>query len=377
MINQPNHQPANEQHQPESTHSPQKEIILVTGSSGLIGSSLIRRLASEYTMIGFDHAGPPYPPEEAVCINNDITSRASIDESLAQVREQFGNRIASVVHLAAYYDFSGEPSPLYEKLTVQGTKHLLEALQSFEVEQFIFSSSMLIYKPTTPGHPLDETAPLAPAWDYPKSKVRTETVIHEQRGSIPAVILRIAGVYNETGHSVPVVHQIQRIYERTLTSHFYSGDTASGNSFVHLEDAVDAIELAIRKRHQLEPETILNIGEETPVSYGEIQETTGQLLYGTDWTTIELPKLLAKVGAAVQDLVGDPFIKPWMIDRADDHYELNIDKARQVLDWHPRHSLSGTLPTIINNLKENPVEWYRVNELELPDELKEKQKGTL
>lgn len=206
-----------------------KDVVIITGSSGLIGSALIKKLASRYQVVGFDRAGPPYPPEEAVCITNDITSKESIATALAEVRSRFGNRIASVVHLAAYYDFSGEPSPLYEKLTVQGTKHLLEALQSFEVGQFIFSSSMLVYKPTTPGHPLDETAPLDPAWDYPKSKVKTEAIIHQQRGSIPAVILRIAGVYNDHGHSVPVVHQIQRIYEQSLTSHFYSGDTDLGN----------------------------------------------------------------------------------------------------------------------------------------------------
>ena len=347
----------------------QKEIILVTGSSGLIGSALIQKLASHYQLIGFDREGPPYPPKEAVCISVDMTDKGSMEKGLAQLREQFGSRIVSVVHLAAYYDFSGEPSPLYEKLTVQGTKHLLESLQSFEVEQFIFSSSMLVYKPTTPGHPLDETAPLEPAWDYPESKVKTETIIREQRGSIPAVILRIAGAYNEMGNSVPVVHQIQRIYERTLTSHFYSGNTDSGNAYVHLDDVVEAIALSIQKRYQLPAETVLNVGEAKPVSYGEIQETVGQLLYGHDWTTIELPKLLAKAGAAVQDLVGDPFIKPWMIDRADDHYELNIDRARQQLGWQPRHTLLATLPIIIENLKKDPAAWYKANDLELPDKM--------
>lgn len=351
-----------------NTPETQKELILVTGSSGLIGSELIKKLAPNYQVVGFDRVGPPYPPDEAVCISVDMTSKSDIQKGLAQVRDRFGNRIAAVVHLAAYYDFSGEPSPLYETLTVQGTEHLLESLQSFEVEQFSFSSSMLIYKPTTPGHPLDENAPLDPAWDYPKSKVKTERIIREQRGPIPAVILRVAGAYNEYGHSVPIAHQIQRIYERTLTSHFYSGDTGSGNSYVHLDDLVEAIELCIEKRRELALYAVFNIGEATPVSYEQIQELTGNLLYGHDWTTIELPKLLAKAGAYAQDLVGDPFIKPWMIDRADDHYELNIDKAKQTLGWQPRHALLETLPVIIENLKADPEAWYRANGLELPTE---------
>src|SRR5262245_16560705 len=32
-------------------------------------------------------------------------------------------------------------------------------------------------------------------------------------------------------------------------------------------------------------------------------------------------------------LVEEPFIKPWMIDLADDHYELEISRDRALLDW--------------------------------------------
>ncbi len=44
------------------------------------------------------------------------------------------------------------------------------------------------------GETINEKWPLEPKWDYPKSKVRTEKVIHERHGKIPAVIMRIAGV---------------------------------------------------------------------------------------------------------------------------------------------------------------------------------------
>lgn len=130
---------------------------------------------------------------------------------MEKVRANFGNRIASVIHLAAYYDFSGKPSSLYQEITVGGTEKLLEVLKSFEVQQFVFSSSMLVYKPTKPGQPINEDWPLAPSWDYPQSKVETEKIISEKRGNIPSVILRIAGVYNEEGNSIPIANQIQRI----------------------------------------------------------------------------------------------------------------------------------------------------------------------
>ena len=45
---------------------------------------------------------------------------------------------------------------------------------------------------------------------------------------------------------------------------------------------------------------------------------------------IAFPRPLAKFGAWLQNLLpgADPFIKPWMIDIADDHYALDISRAR-------------------------------------------------
>jgi UDP-glucose 4-epimerase len=41
---------------------PNKATIIVTGSSGLIGSPLCTILGGTYNVVGFDRAGPPYPP---------------------------------------------------------------------------------------------------------------------------------------------------------------------------------------------------------------------------------------------------------------------------------------------------------------------------
>ncbi|SDJ92121.1 Nucleoside-diphosphate-sugar epimerase [Catalinimonas alkaloidigena] len=340
-----------------------KDVILVSGSSGLIGSALIERLAKRFRMIGLDRAGNPFPPKEAECVCIDLTSEESIRRAMERVRYGYGDRIASVVHLAAYYDFAGGPSPLYEDVTVKGTEKFLRVLQDFDVEQFIFSSTNLVYAPTEPGTPLSEEAPLGPTWAYPQSKVKTEKIIHAQRGDIPTVVLRIAGIYSDEGDSIPLTHQMQRIYEKTLTSHFYSGDVSHGNAFLHLDDLIDALVRAIDRRHELPEEVTLNISEAETMSYSEIQNAIGEALYGTAWRTIELPALLAKAGAWAQDLVSDPFIKPWMIDRADDHYEMDIRRAKAVLGWEPKHALRTTLPTIVADLKADPEAWYEKNHL--------------
>src|SRR5690606_24475010 len=104
----------------------------------------------------------------------DLGSRESIDRALDALAARFGTRIASVIHLAAYFDFTGEDNPLYDAVNVQGTRHLLDALQRFEVAQFVYAGTMLVHRAGAPGERIDESTPLAPTWAYPRSKAAAE-----------------------------------------------------------------------------------------------------------------------------------------------------------------------------------------------------------
>ena len=129
---------------------------------------MIKRLGEQYTLVGLDRAGPPDPPPPAQTVDFDLSSDEAVKAALDEVRRLFGPRIASVIHLAAYYDVSGEPNPLYDKITVQGTRRLIDALQAFEVEQFVFASTMLVHKPTDrPDATISEDSPVEAAWAYP------------------------------------------------------------------------------------------------------------------------------------------------------------------------------------------------------------------
>jgi nucleoside-diphosphate-sugar epimerase len=127
------------------------ETLIITGSSGLIGSAFIDRVGENYTEMGFDRKGPPrQPPKTAHVIACDLSSDESVCAELKEVRRLGHRRIASILHLAAYYSFASESSPLYEQVTVRGTERLLHGLRDFEVEQFLFSSTMLAHAPCEP-----------------------------------------------------------------------------------------------------------------------------------------------------------------------------------------------------------------------------------
>lgn len=360
---------------------PKGDIVLITGANGRIGTALMRRLSKRFdNVVGFDRNAPTPPPPDCVSIPVDITSDESVQEGLRVLREHHGTRIAAVVHLAAYYDFLGKPSPKYEEITVAGTRRLLHGLRAdFAVDQFIFSSTMLVHQPGEPGVLITEDSPIGPTWAYPESKVRTEALIRAEHGDIPVVLLRIAGVYDDHCHSPPLAHQIQRIYERDFSSHLYSGETSHGQSFIHEDDLLDAIERAIEHRAQLPPEVAILLGEPETLRYDELQHTFLRLIHNESWETHNVPGPIAKAGAWVQDhLPGqDPFIKPWMIDRANDHYALDVTRARTLLEWRPNHTLRKTLPKMVAALQADPLVWYRENELEPPASLSDSAEPSL
>jgi nucleoside-diphosphate-sugar epimerase/uncharacterized membrane protein len=350
-----------------------KPVVLITGSGGRIGRAITAALSDAYTLVGFERECG----ENSNCIAADITSDQALADACRQLRERFGERIASVIHLAAFYDFSGEQKPQYDEVNVRGTERLLQALQQFQVEQFVYASTMLVHAPTQPGAPINEDWPLEPKWAYPQSKVAAEQVLQEQHGEIPIVIMRLAGVYTDDCDVPSLANQIQRIYERQILGHVFPGDASHGQAFVHLDDAAQAFRRVVDRRGALPRECPILIGEPVTESYEALQNLIGQLIHGEMWDTTQIPKSVAAGGAWLQDKIEDivpdaidrgidPFVKPFMIELADDHYELDIGRASQQLGWQPRHTLRSSLPRMVAKLQEDPAGWYRHNHIPLP-----------
>src|ERR1700722_12224748 len=105
-----------------------KGVILVTGSCGRIGTGVVKVLGKEFRMVGFELLKAFYASANEELVPCDISSEESLMQALKHIRSFYGNKISSVIHLAAYYSFKDEHSDLYHKITIEGTKRLLRGL---------------------------------------------------------------------------------------------------------------------------------------------------------------------------------------------------------------------------------------------------------
>lgn len=363
-------------HEGEGMAETDKPIVVITGATGNLGRTLCEVLKRDYRLVGIDRDEDPDAPCDV--IEADLTSDASMELAFRKLKESHGTKIASVIHLAAYFDFSGEHSPLYDEVNVEGTRRVLRGLQDFEVGQFVYSGTMLVHEPGQVGESISEETPEDPKWAYPTSKARTEEVIREEARDIPFVLLHLAGLYDDRTAVPTLSQQIARIYERGLKSHMYSGDTGTGQAFIHAEDLQDAVRRVVDRRETLPDDCTILLGEEQAVSYQALQDRIGKLIHGEDrWFTFTVPQQVAKAGAwletRAEPVVPDaydegetPFIKPFMIDMASDHYALDLGRAHELLDWEPKHRIEEDIETIVANLKQDPAGWYHANGITPP-----------
>jgi nucleoside-diphosphate-sugar epimerase len=356
--------------------SPQRPLVLITGATGNLGQSLAHALRDSYQVVGLDRKGQSgaFPILQA-----DFSSPASIDLALHKLRDAFGGQIASVVHLVAYFDFSNADDPRYQSVNIEGTRHLLRGLQAFEVEQFVYASTMLVHAPCRPGERIDESHPIGPRWAYPRSKAAAEAAVLQEHGAIPCVNLRLAGVYDDQTLVPTMAQQFARIYERDLQSYFYSGSTLVGQAMLHRDDMLDAFKRTIDRRHALPADAAILVGESDALGYDALQDQLGALMHGVDdWTTLQVPKPLAAAGLWAQtklepiipDIIDKgqaPFVRPFMAEMADDHYALNTRRARDLLGWEPQHNFKDAVPKLVKALQDDPPGWYRRNEVTPPE----------
>jgi nucleoside-diphosphate-sugar epimerase len=121
---------------------------------------------------------------------------------------------------------------------------------------------------------------------------------------MPTVILRIANVYDEDCRAPFLAYFIRRIYEQHLGSHVFPGELTHGQAFIHLDDLSACFRTVVARRHALDAHELFLIAEPDIVTYGELTEIGGPLIHEQGTVILPIPKVLAKVGAWVQEQIG-------------------------------------------------------------------------
>jgi nucleoside-diphosphate-sugar epimerase len=182
--------------------------ILVTGSTGKVGSRLVRHLqlrpGDRVRALVRDPARATSLQQDGIAIvQGDLLDATSL---AAAVRG-----VDVVVHCAAFFR-GATPEQAHETNDV-GTRHLFEAARTAGVPRFIFTSTGLVYGARN-GQTVDEDATCEPTAAYPVSKLAAERFLLAQDG-IDVRVLRLPFVYGDGDPHIAEIVPIMRSFAPT------------------------------------------------------------------------------------------------------------------------------------------------------------------
>jgi UDP-glucose 4-epimerase len=317
-----------------------KRNALVTGASGAIGSTLVRRLLKQdYTVRALvrESALDASMPDGLEVVRGDITDCRFVRQAV--------NGAEVVFHLAAKLHVNNPSLALkdeYFRVNVEGTRCLTEAARAAKVGRLIFFSTINVYGNSQPGQLHDEETPPSPDSLYAETKIEGEKIV---RAETPAVVLRLAAVYGPRmkGNYPRLVQAIRR---RRLA---LVGDGRNRRTLVHVEDACDAAIAAAQQEAALGQ--VFNVTDGRIHTLREIISAIAAALEQRP-PGLHLPARPVRVVAGLLEdglrAVGKKSpVNRATIDKLTEDIAVSGDKIRRVLGFQPRYDLqAGWLQTV-------------------------------
>lgn len=274
--------------------------VLVTGSSGFVGTHLVPELQEQGArVIGIDRVDPPGHAHPDEFIKGDLNDTAIADE---------GMRDADIVyHLAAAKDDWGISREEYMQENVGVTETLLASATRHEVARHVFYSTVAVHG-TGPGAK-GEDAPLRPEIPYGESKVEAEAVYRafaEEVSGAQVLILRPSAIY---GRHQPWRTNVYRLIESIQKRRFVmigDGDARKTTSYI---DNLIAANLFLADQLTDGVETYIYVDEPIMPTHRLVSWIYDEMGRTPPSWSIPLPvaEALARISDVAADLTGIDF----------------------------------------------------------------------
>lgn len=319
--------------------------VLVTGATGFIGRKLVIALVKEnhdVTAFVRPTSNKAGLPESIRLCEGDMLDEASLKTAVE------GQDI--VVHLAAYFDFYPSDVDLLYRVNIEGPTNLMKACLGSSVSRFIYCSSTEVIGPVRypPG---SEDTELRPQFDYAKSKVEAESAIRSisKESGLDHIIIRPTGIMGE-GDLYLMYEVVHELYNKRVFA--LPIDLSAQFMFIHIDDVVSGFLAALAPMKAVNNTIILAPDE--AMSWERFVEVTTTYL-GVKPPRLRVPRLLAKIGMGILS----PFKNRrkmtffWHIKSVDLMHQQRVysnEKAKRLLEWHPRVTMEEGL--------KRAIDWY-------------------
>ncbi len=271
--------------------------ILVTGTSGLIGSRLYKKLTEDgEKVVGLTHK------------ECDICDYDAVSHAIGMYHPN------AIFHFAAH--LPSTPNPDFIKVNIRGTNNLLGACYRNGVKNFIYASSMSVYSTPPEYLPVDEEHLTRPDDAYGKTKLIGELLCECYSRVMRTVVVRFSSVFG-LGDRARVAYYFMRSAVEGEDIQV-DGDGSQSSDFVYVDDAVRGAMLAMEHGKSGE---VYNIGS------------------GKETSVLKLANLIARLGNGKGEKVevklsGKPATRPF-------RFVADISRARRELGYCPSGLVAG------------------------------------
>ncbi len=259
-----------------------KNVILVTGAAGFIGSALcVKLLKKGHYVVGVDNINDFYSTnlKEARLANlkkfsnfefvkADITDNAIIEKVFDKYRP------IKVVHLAGWAGVrrSTEKPRIYAEVNIMGFLNILETCKKNKTEHLIYASSSSVYGQTDRVPFCEENDTNRPMSVYAATKKCDEVLAHAYTKlyGLKTTGLRFFTVYGPMGRPDMVYFDFANKMRQGEKIQVYNYGKMR-RDFVYIDDLVEGL-MRVVERIPKQDYNIYNIGKGSPDKIGDFVE---------------------------------------------------------------------------------------------------------